>query len=156
MFSKIPFPFNLILNISIFLGIIFLFNYKSAIYELAELYKTDSRYAEEVAQKGKPCRYRISKDSTGSMTGIKGAKTAFLEAGIYIDSIFIHFPIFDSISPKLLIPWQEISGYEVIEGKKYSFYLGSPTITILTLSIEEVRELENLSGILISDRLDFA
>ena len=81
---------------------------------------------------------------------------AFLETGIYIDSGFIPLPISDLTSPKLLIPWQEISRYEVIEDKKYSFYLGSPTITILTLSIEEVRELENLSGILISDRLDFA
>ena len=151
MFPKIPFPFNLILTIGAILGGFILLNYKFGIYELAELYKTDSRYAEEVAQKGKPCRCSISKDSSGYINGIT---IAFLETGIYIDSGFIPLPISDLTSPKLLIPWQEISRYEVIEGEKYSFYLGSPTITILTLSIEQVRELENLSGILISDRLD--
>ena len=153
MFPKIPFPFNLILTIGVILGGFVLLNYKFGIYELAELYKTDSRYAEEVAQKGKSCRCSISKDSSGYINGIT---IALLETGIYIDSGFIPLPISDLTSPKLLIPWQEISRYEVIEDKKYSFYLGSPTITILTLSIEEVRELENLSGILISDRLDFA
>ena len=70
MFPKIPFPFNLILPISAFLGFIVLLNYKFGIYELAEQYKTDSRYAEEVAQKGKPCRCRISKDSSGYINGI--------------------------------------------------------------------------------------
>ena len=70
MFPKIFFPFNLILPISAFLGFIVLLNYKFGIYELAEQYKTDSRYAEEVVQKGKPCRCRISKDSSGYINGI--------------------------------------------------------------------------------------
>ena len=70
MFPKIPFPFNLILTIGVILGGFVLLNYKFGIYELAELYKTDSRYAEEVAQKGKPCRCSISKDSSGYINGI--------------------------------------------------------------------------------------
>ena len=151
MFPKIPFPLDLFLTVSAILGGIALLNYKFGIYELAELYKTDSRYSEEIDRKGKPCRCRISKDTSGS---IKGITIAFLETGIYIDSGFIPLSIFEIISPKLLIPWTEISRYEVVQNRKHCFHLGNPTITILTLDTGEVRELENLSGISISDRLN--
>lgn len=152
MFPKIPFPFDLFLNISAFLGILALWNYSFGIYELAELYKTDSRYSEEVERKGKPCKCRISKNTSTSSSS-KGITIAFLETGIYIDSGFRLLSIFEIISPKLLIPWSEISRYEVASNRKHYFYLGNPMITILTLDTTEVRELENLSGISISDRL---
>ena len=151
MFPKIPFPFDLLLTISAILGGLALLNYSFGIYELAKLYKTDQRYSEEVARKGKPCRCRISKDTSGS---IKGITIAFLETGIYIDSGFISLSILEIISPKLLIPWSEISRYEVAQDRKHYFYLGNPMITILTLDTQEVRELENLSGISVSDRLN--
>lgn len=153
MFHKIPFPFNLFLTLGAILGGFALLNYKFGIYELAELYKTDSRYSEEVERNGKPCRCRISKD-TSTSSSIKGITIAFLETGIYINSGFIPLSILEIISPKLLVPWSEISRYEVIRDRKHCFYLGNPTITILTLDTGEVRKLENLSGISVSDRLN--
>ena len=62
-------------------------------------------------------------------------------------------PVFNVIQPPLLIPWQEVNQYELIE-RQYRFYIGNPTISILILSEKAVNELEQLSGISISDRLN--
>ena len=141
MFSKLPFSLNIVLFFALFLLFFILFFSNAGWYELAELYKTNI-VSEGIAQKTKSCTGRISKNSTVSF---KGIVIAFLSTGLYLSP-----GILNTFIPSLLIPWHEIS-CDIAD--KYKFYLGNPTITILILEIETVRELEILSGIEISDRL---
>ena len=151
MLPKLSFPFNLFTTIIfISLGFAFLFS-QAGWYELAEIYETGLEFDSDLEQRSKRCRCKISKDSRGSFNGVI---IAFLESGIYLNSGGGSLPVFNIIAPSLVIPWQDISNYEIgIDGKN-KFYLGNPMITILTLSAETVRELEELSEIKASDRLD--
>lgn len=153
MFPKLPFPFNLFLGFAFFLGTIVFFFYINGWYELAEFYKTSLKLSDDgIIQKSKTYRCRISKDLAGS--SFSTVAIAFLDTGLYLNSGFDSFPILNTLIPSLLIPWQEINKYEVVRSNKHCFYLGNPTITILVLSANQVRELETLSSIKISDYFD--
>ena len=65
-----------------------------------------------------------------------------------------YLSIFNTIVSSLLIPWKDISNYEITKDGNHKLYLGNPMITILTLSTETLRELEDLSEIKISDYLN--
>ncbi|MBE9043161.1 hypothetical protein IQ255_01845 [Pleurocapsales cyanobacterium LEGE 10410] len=144
MLPKLPFPLNIVLFLALFLLFFSWVFSQAGWYELAELYKTNIKLSESIAQKTKSCTCRISKNSTGSF---KGIIIAFLSTGLYLSP-----SILNTFIPSLLIPWRDISNYEML-GDEYRFYLGNPTITVLTLRRETVRELETISGIEISDRL---
>ena len=67
---------------------------------------------------------------------------AFLLNGIYLSAGTDSMPVFNIIEPPLLIPRQEIN-HEIVHNKYY-FYFGTPTISILILGTNAVRELEQL------------
>ena len=152
MFSNIPSPFNILFGISLFIGVFAFFGYKAGWYELAELYKTDFKLSDDnIASKVKIYRCRIGKKLDECVTG--PYQIAFLDTGIYLNVGSDSIPIFNVTQPPLLIPWQEVSRCEIVQNK-YHFYFGNPTISILILGTNAVRELEQLSGISIGDRLN--
>jgi|GEM_PF-3834393 len=152
MFSKILFPFNILFGISLFVGAFAFFGYKTGWYELAELYKTDFKLADDnIASRVKIYRCQIGKKLDDYVSGPR--QIAFLDTGIYLNTGSDSIPIFNIIQPPLLIPWQEVNRHEIVQNK-YHFYFGNPTISILILGTNAVRELEELSGISISDRLN--
>ena len=151
MLLKLPFPLNLFTTI-IFISLIFVFLFSQAgWYKLAEIYKTDFEFDSNLEQRSKRCRCKISKDSRVSFNGVI---ITFLEAGIYMNSGGGSLAVFNTVAPPLLIPWQAISNYEITKSEEHKFYLGNPTITVLTLNAETVRELEELSGIKASNRIN--
>jgi len=151
MFPKIPFPFDILLGISSFFCFLAFFGYKAGWYELAELYKTDFKLSDDnIASKVKVYRCQIGKKLDDCVA--EPYKIAFLDTGIYLNAGTDSMPIFNVVQPPLLIPWQEVNRSEIVQNK-YHFYFGNPTISILILGINAVRELEQLSGISISDRL---
>lgn len=152
MLPKPPSPFDIFLGISLIAGISAFHAYKSGWYELAELYKTDLKLADDsIASKVKNYRCRIGRKPDDCVTGPRNI--AFLDTGIYLNAGTSSIHIFNRIKPPLLISWQEISQHEIVGGKHH-FYFGNPTVSVLILSTKAVGELEQLSGISISDRIN--
>ena len=151
MFPKLPFPFDILFGISFIFAVIIFLTYLSGWYELAELYKTDLKLADShIAARAKNYRCQISRELNNQGSG--PYSIAFLDTGMYLHGGSDSDSTFGVIQPALLIPWQEIR-YELLENK-YHFHLGNPTISILSLGSKGVRELEQLSGVLISDRVN--
>ena len=120
---------------------------------LSKIYRTEIETDDDISQRCKTCRCNMGKDLAGNVGGLT---IAFLETGLYLNTESSSFPILRTLVPALLIPWQEISKYEIIEQQKYCFYLGNPMITLLSLDEWQVRELERLSEISIRDRINNA
>ena len=151
MFSEISFrSFSIFISVIFLFGLSVFFAYTTGWYKLAQTYETDLQLSDDIASRIRNYRCQLSRDIKFSVSEPYGI--AFMKTGMYVNS---NFP-FIGVTPSqlsLLIPWQEINKYELVE-REYRFYFGSPTISILILNTDNVKELEQLSGILISDRLN--
>lgn len=153
MIDEIDVQFYFFLGLFIYgsvLCLLYLIFYLIGWIELSKLYKSRMKTDDSIIQKCKTCKCNMGKNLAGNMGG---TTIAFLDKGLYLNPEYDSFPILRNLVPALLIPWQEIRKYEIIEGQKYYFYLGNPMITLLSLDEEKVIELERLSDILVSDRI---